>query len=377
MKSDHPVPPLLTICVATYNRASFLRVMLQALLPQAAAAGDEVEVWVIDNHSPDETAAVLVEAAQWGPFRTHRQPHNIGPVPNIIYGPKNLANGEYSWFLGDHNLLMPGALGRVVEVLRARRNLDAIYVNFRCATYPEQWPASALGGHDGSFAYTANPPEGSGPVARWSDLIRGGTSAICTQAYAHIVRTSIWRDFWNGRDLRESHTNGLNTYPHTWMLASTVFDRPSWQISEPVLTIFNGAQSWGDHPTRLKVYTTALPHLLLHYRRSGMSRGQIAVARDFVRRPMRKEIKAAFATTPPQRHHRLLLHTILTLGLRNRWLWFQVWSAYLEAETCPVARAVQAFKRKSRRTKLYCLRDCRPARWLRNHRRDSDRRHAG
>jgi len=242
MKPDHPVPPLLTICVPTYNRSSFLRVMLQALLPQAAEAGDEVEVWVIDNGSPDDTPSVIERASRLGPLKSHRQPENIGPLRNIVYGPCSLASGEYSWILGDHNLFRPGALRRVLDTIRAHRDLDTLYANFRCATYPEHWPASASGGYDGDHAYVANPAMRCGLVDHWSDLIVA-ESALCTQAYAHIVRTSIWRDFWKGRDLPESHTTGISSYPHTWMLASTVFDRPSWRISEPVLTIFNGAQS--------------------------------------------------------------------------------------------------------------------------------------
>jgi glycosyltransferase involved in cell wall biosynthesis len=364
MKSDHPVPPLLTICIPTYNRVSYLRMMLQALLPQVAAAGDEVEVWVIDNDSPDETAAVLVEAAQWGPFRTHRHPHNIGGVPNIIYGPSTLASGEYSWVLGDHNLVLPGALGRVVEVLRAHRNLDAIYVNFRCATYPEQWPASALGGHDGPFAYTANPPEGSGPVARWSDLIQGGTSAICTQAYAHIVRTSIWRDFWNGRDLRVSHTNGMNTYPHTWMLAATVFDRPSWQISEPVLTIFNGAQSWGDPATVARVYLRALPDLISWFETRGLSYAQVVACRNFNNYLVAGVVRNLLVDAPIVKRPGLM-RLLAGAGWSGRWLWPVIWRGFIDARASPLSRALHRLGRFTADSSRYLLHHCRPARMIR------------
>ncbi|MFN9035955.1 MAG: glycosyltransferase, partial [Planctomyces sp.] len=88
--------------------------MLQALLPQVSQFPGQVEVWVLDNASTDKTDQVLAESVVLGPFRVHRQHQNIGPTRNIVCGPATLANGEYVWVLGDHNLLRPGALSRLL-----------------------------------------------------------------------------------------------------------------------------------------------------------------------------------------------------------------------------------------------------------------------
>ncbi len=293
---------LLSICVPTRNRPAFLARMLEALLPQVAATPKgEVEVIVLDNASSPETAAAIEAASSLGPLRSVRHPADIGSAANLLRGPCHLARGAYSWLLGDHNLLRPGALDRVLRRIRARPEIDAFYANFRCASYPEHWPLSGiLGGYDGPHAYLGNPGLKDGPVPRWSDLV-GPYSAYATQMYAHIVRTSLWRDFWKDRSLLPDYSDGPSTYPHTWMLASAVFDRPSHAIGDPVLTIFNGAQSWNDPILRLAVNFRGTPELFELFSKKGLARERIAELKDFQRGVILPEILAAYARRPGAR----------------------------------------------------------------------------
>lgn len=272
--------PLLSICIPTYNRASFLKVMLEALLPQVDAVGDEVEVWILDNASTDQTAEVVEAARVLGHFHYHRQPSNLGPIVNITQGPSEFATGEFSWVVGDHNLFRPGAIARVIGVLRIDPNLQVFYANFRCAHYPTQWPDTALGGHEGSFSYLGNSSIQDGVVEQWSHLI-DAQSAACTQSYAHIVKTRVWRDYWSGRKIPKPFSDGLTCYPHTWMLAETLFKQPTGRIAEPLITIFNGAQSWGNPITQANVYFRGLPELIRLFERQGLVRDRLADARQF------------------------------------------------------------------------------------------------
>ena len=261
--------PLLSICIPTCNRADFLRVMLQALLPQVREFGDQVEVWVLDNASTDQTPQVLAESTVLGPFRVHRQHQNVGPTRNIVCGPARLATGHFVWVLGDHNLLRPGALQRVLECLNQHRSQQLFYVNFRCAVYPIDWPGSALGGHEGSFRYTGNPEITDGVMPRWYQLLRP-CSAACTQNYVHIVDTQIWRDFWKDEVKGDDYSSAETTYPHTLTIVNAALHRPVVVMAEPVITIFNGAQSWGNPVTRVKVFFVGLPELLKRFGSGGV-----------------------------------------------------------------------------------------------------------
>ena len=49
------MPPLLTIGIPTYNRAKFLRRLLEQLRTELAGLDGQVEVLVSDNASTDDT----------------------------------------------------------------------------------------------------------------------------------------------------------------------------------------------------------------------------------------------------------------------------------------------------------------------------------
>ncbi len=270
MPDENRHQPILSICIPTCNRADFLKVMLQALLPQVKEQGQAVEVWILDNGSTDKTSEILEASRELGPFLVHRQPKNIGPTRNIVMGPTQLATGLYTWVLGDHNLLRPHALTTVVRELAAHPDIQAFYINYRAANFPEHWPQSAVAGHEGEFSYVGNPDVHPGIQKSWCNLLTPH-SAACTQNYVHILRTDLWRDYWRGRAIGDDYSDAETTYPHTVTAACTGIHAPCFVITECMFTIFNGAQSWQDPVSRIRVYCNGLPNLLRLYERLGAS----------------------------------------------------------------------------------------------------------
>jgi len=357
--------PLLSICIPTFNRASFLKVMLQALLPQAAEAGDEVEVVVLDNASTDDTPAVIEAARGLGPLRSCGHDNSIGPIANVVKGPAELAAGEFVWVLGDHNLMRPDALGRVLSALRANRHLEIFYVNFRCGTYPDHWPTAAVGGFDGPFSYLPESGIETGPVDHWFELILA-KSAMCTQLYAHIVRTTIWRNFWTGRQIPAPYTSALTTYPHTWMIASELFDSPAMCLADPALTIFNGAQSWGDPATVAKVYFTGFPDLLRLFRSKGFSKAKLAEGREFCCQQLQKVTQRMLSR--PSAGVISVAGLLARAGFTRAWMWPAIWRDFLDAQNCWLSRMLRMCRGTLTRWHRYWFHNCRPARWIRNRR---------
>lgn len=253
--------PRLSICIPTYNRAKFLRVMLEALLPQTVELGGKIEVLILDNCSTDETPDVVSSFGNYPALRAIRHEKNLGPAKNICYGPSQLASGEYCWVLGDHNLMRPRMLKKIVDELGKQDQPTIHYTNFRCANYPEHWPSQALGGYDGIFEYIADENLKDETLPAWYMVLKPETS-MGTQAYAHIVPTSIWKTFWKNREIGPDYTDSATTYPHTTMLAISSMNKAVVTLSEPSITIFNNAQSWSNPDTAWKVYVHGLPSLI-------------------------------------------------------------------------------------------------------------------
>ena len=239
---------LLSVCVPTYQRAALLRVMLQALLPQAAQVGSQIEVCIADNASTDATKSVVQEAAAaHATVRVNylKREQNVGPVRNYVYCATQQATGEYVWALGDDDLLLPGALRRVFEAIQNNRNLDFFYANFAAANFEAHWPESAVGGYGGVITELACSYLQNRHVHYWQELL-DSSSSMGTQVYAHIVRRSVWTEFWYQREIAADYRSVESTYPHTCMLIEKAWDKPAFYLGAPHLVQFNGRAGWAD-----------------------------------------------------------------------------------------------------------------------------------
>jgi abequosyltransferase len=111
--------PLLTISVPTYNRSSYLAILLKQLSKEIVALTqpDAVEVVVSDNSSSDDTAEVVQQAIEGGlHLRYLRNPENIGSDRNIAQA-FNEAKGRYVLVMGDDDVLVDGALSTLLAKL--------------------------------------------------------------------------------------------------------------------------------------------------------------------------------------------------------------------------------------------------------------------
>ena len=110
--------PILTIAVPTYNRRELLDLCLSQLVPQVRSRPGEVELLVSDNGSTDGTRD-LVDAylASGVPLRYIQNESNLGPDRNFAQCFAQ-ASGKFILLLGDDDVLLDGALEKLLPVLR-------------------------------------------------------------------------------------------------------------------------------------------------------------------------------------------------------------------------------------------------------------------
>lgn len=265
------VRPLLSIVVPTYQRAAMLRVMLQALLPQAAALRDWVEVCIGDNASTDGTAEVVREAMRAVPgavVRLVRRERNLGAIRNLVLGATEDARGEFVWAIGDDDLITPGTLRRICDALGRHAELDYFYLNFAMASFPLHFPASAHGGYVGTICDVAHDYRDDRLVQHWQELI-DHTSSLATQVYAHIVRRSVWTRYWDGREIPADYHSVESTYPHTAMLIDEAWDQPAMFLSGVHLVLFNDRPGWGEGQAA-RIVLVAFPMLVARLDERGL-----------------------------------------------------------------------------------------------------------
>lgn len=118
--------PRLSILIPTFNRAGMLPAAVASALAQT---WDNLEVLVSDNASTDETAQTMALFAGHPRLSYHRNPTNVGMVPNwrqLL----DRATGDYFLLLSDDDeLLVPTYLATAAGLIQANPDLALVYAN--------------------------------------------------------------------------------------------------------------------------------------------------------------------------------------------------------------------------------------------------------
>lgn len=114
---------LVTILIPTYNRAEFLREAIKSAVTQTH---QELEIIVLDDASPDETALVVAEFSDDPRLRYVCHPNNLGIVGNWRAGIES-AQGEFLCLLHDDDTFEPTF---VENLLRPMQNDTRLILSF-------------------------------------------------------------------------------------------------------------------------------------------------------------------------------------------------------------------------------------------------------
>lgn len=120
--------PLLTIAIPTYNGARTIRNMLDLLLPQC---DDRVELLISDNCSTDNTEEIIREyKLKWACIKYYQNETNIGPDANFLQCMK-MAKGRFTWLVSDDDIVIEGAVEKVLKYLSKYTDAGLVYVTTR------------------------------------------------------------------------------------------------------------------------------------------------------------------------------------------------------------------------------------------------------
>lgn len=122
--------PKLSICIATYNRAKFISETLDSILSQLA---DGAELIIVDGASPDNTQEVIEQyISRFPEIHYYREEQNSG-IDADYDKAVSYAKGDFCWLMTDDDLLVPGAVRRVLEALNGEVELLVVNSEVRNA----------------------------------------------------------------------------------------------------------------------------------------------------------------------------------------------------------------------------------------------------
>lgn len=196
--------PLLTIAIPTYNRADYLDLCLRRIAEELDSLGEDrrhlVKVYVSNNASTDHTDQIIsrYQSITAGEVEYVRNRENIGADLNIVQCYTS-AKTPYVWVLGDDDVVLPGGLHLVLNVLE-REEVDILYVN----------------GYSYSKNYLDEPARGRGKSG-----VRNYTNALDFVRRIHVMLTfitaSIVRSGINIESVSQA-TSGTKLLQLGWLL---------------------------------------------------------------------------------------------------------------------------------------------------------------
>lgn len=267
--------PKVSICIPTYNRASYLKNCLNSIILSNSQSNLKFQVCISDNNSADETEEVVRKAQTSINIKYHKNSSNIG-IPRNFLNVVSMADCDFVWLIGDDDLLMPNAIAELYDLIDGHQNVDFFYVNsFHLNTeYLEKFP---------SPFNTENLPNDMIPFSKWTiageldflDLINPKISFdFLGGIFLSVFRKRNWDININVLDRNAilddrpfSHFD--NTFPHIKIFAKAFCSSRAYFNAKPLNVCLTGAREWSSmYPL---IHSIRLVEALDAYRKNGLS----------------------------------------------------------------------------------------------------------
>ena len=230
--------PILSICIPTYNRASYLHDALESIARELTDKhlAEQVEVIVSDNASTDDTETITRSfASKIRHLAYYKNEANVGFDYNVDNAVRR-ANGTYCWYLGDDDLIRNGALAYMLA--QCAKNTYAI-ISTTSQEITDRDPKVFLQKvtyTDADMSISKDPNE--------SYALNYYPSALSLLAFR--------RDAWlNAADI-QNHTPGWYYFETILRLAIATTD-PTLHIKKPMVLTGQDCR-WADNGQGLQIF---------------------------------------------------------------------------------------------------------------------------
>lgn len=221
----HAPEILLSLCMATMNRAALLGETLESILPQMQA---NVEIVILDGASKDDTAVLVAGYAARHPNVIYLRENAASGVDVDFDKAVMAARGRYCWLLGDDDLLKPGSIRRVLDACAQGHDLVVVDAEVRSADLSELLtPRRLTIAEDTVYS----PPE-------INELFHE-TARHLTFIGAVIIRRALWI----ARD-RQKYFG--TEFVHVGVIFQAALPGTTLVVAEPMVAIRYGNAHWSE-----------------------------------------------------------------------------------------------------------------------------------
>lgn len=231
--------PLLSICIPSYKKCEWLKATLTLIIKQVLPFKDCVEIVVSDDASPDDSARVLAELQAEYPeiLRYEIQVENLKNNHNYVAVLRQ-ARGQFVWLLGNDDFLRPGAIEKVLSVIRQYPDLNFIYTSY---AFFDLEPHLLLGHELENIPFCENdfPISYYGHHVMEDSYLKGlkdipAYDTLCfTPMYGGVVRHDLWLKAFEFNAEGGFFHQLQGSFGYAEYLVREAFNQPTYYIGYP------------------------------------------------------------------------------------------------------------------------------------------------
>jgi len=278
---------ILSICIPTYNRHEHLSNCLNSIVISSQNKKIDFEVCISDNCSDENTEELIKPFEEKIKIKFNRNNKNIGTMANM-FKVVSMAEGEFSWIIGNDDLLLPNTLEKLDNLIRENSDVDFFFINSFNLDF------NYLKKFSRPFN-TMNLPlemdkvskkEKSQKLNFWNLIDPEISYDFLLGMFLAVFRRQKWVDnlkFVDNELIKgEYFFNFDNTCSHIKVFANAFNNSKAYFQAEPLSVNLYGVREWGSIYEFVEI--VRIPELLDYYRSRGLNLNKFIYCKNYALR---------------------------------------------------------------------------------------------
>jgi len=281
---------ILSICIPTYNRINQLDNCLNSILISKKNVDDfNFEICISDNNSEKNTEEIIQKYNKELKIKFNRNKKNFGFAINAIKT-VSMAQGEFSWMIGDDDLILPQTLLKLKNLLQNNSDNDYFFINsyHLNSIYLGQF-SSPFDTNNLNFENMKkmSPLKISRSAPFWEVIDPKVSWDFLIGIYLSIFRTEKWLKSIDVIDQEKIKDTGVwsnfdNTCLHPIVIANAFKNSKAYICAEPLSVNLIGEREWKSMYEFVE--SIRIPELLDYYRTQGLNLKSYLYCKNFALR---------------------------------------------------------------------------------------------
>ena len=281
---------ILSICIPTYNRINQLDNCLNSILISKKNVDDfNFEICISDNNSKENTEEIIQKYNKELKIKFNRNEKNFGFAINAIKT-VSMAQGEFSWMIGDDDLILPKTLLKLKNLLQNNSDNDYFFINsyHLNSIYLGQF-SSPFDTNNLNFENMKkmSPLKISRSAPFWEVIDPKVSWDFLIGIYLSIFKTEKWLKSIDVIDQEKIKDTGVwsnfdNTCLHPIVIANAFKNSKAYICAEPLSVNLIGEREWKSMYEFVE--SIRIPELLDYYRTQGLNLKSYLYCKNFALR---------------------------------------------------------------------------------------------